>query len=562
MDSSRITTPSKYLQRKTGAFYTPEVLADWAAEQLLASLPKTRSKPVVLDPACGDGALLEALWKRANGHVDLIGLDLDPMAIKTAKARMGSRATLVCADSLTSDLQALKLPKASAIIANPPWGADLSHTTKCLREKGYSLAQGQYDSYDLFLEVSLRLLPKGASALFILPDSIFAPQHEATRLLLIRESRLEMIARLGEGIFPGVFRGTCVLMVKKSVSDHAHLVRCIRLRAELRKQVLAGEIPLFEAVKSSEHLLTQDQLTHNEKTEFRLDIKPWDFKPLQKIERKPLDWSKWLSIGRGIEIGKSGNVVRCTACGYARPLPKDAYTCVSCGTENEIHLNSVVQMVQEGGLPNSKRWAPLIVGQDVDRYGCSPTRQIMLGVPGIKYKSLGAHGEERLLIRKTGLGLKAAVDSSGYYTTQVVYSVLAKPIAPDFLLRYVQGLLCSRVLLAYHLRRSGDLEWRSHPYVTPTVLKELPIPWVGKEGSPRWNQAIAIAETARLRQICSNKEDSVALDLEVDRLVAGLFGLSRKDCRWVLEVIDQSHPAHALSTLRLSEEALFSPVRV
>jgi hypothetical protein len=183
-------------------------------------------------------------------------------------------------------------------------------------------------------------------------------------------------------------------------------------------------------------------------------------------------------------------------------------------------------------------------------------------VPGINYKRPETFAQRRLLIRKTGVGLKAAIDESGAYTTQVVFHVQSKADAPSFLLEYLQGVLCSRVLLAYHLRRSGDSEWRSHPYVTPETLQDLPIPWVGPEGGKTWRQAEAIAEAAVKRASCSDTADADELDVHVDRLVAGLYGLNVEECRWVLEVLDQTQPLQAFVTMRLSDRERLRPIAV
>ena len=45
-------------------------------------------------------------------------------------------------------------------IGNPPWGADLSKNADYL-ERVYDLAEGQYDSYELFVELSKKILKKG-----------------------------------------------------------------------------------------------------------------------------------------------------------------------------------------------------------------------------------------------------------------------------------------------------------------------------------------------------------------------------------------------------------------
>ncbi|MGZ8182317.1 MAG: Eco57I restriction-modification methylase domain-containing protein [Methylobacter sp.] len=80
-------------QKSSGSTYTPENFAAFVADQIVlaAELPES-GKIRVLDPACGDGVLLEALIKRlplaARKRVDVVGYDTDPEAIRIAKQRL------------------------------------------------------------------------------------------------------------------------------------------------------------------------------------------------------------------------------------------------------------------------------------------------------------------------------------------------------------------------------------------------------------------------------------------------------------------------------------------
>ena len=80
-------------QKASGSTYTPEDFAAFVADQIVqvADLPKS-GKIRVLDPACGDGALLDALIKRlppsARKRVEVVGYDTDPEAIRIATQRL------------------------------------------------------------------------------------------------------------------------------------------------------------------------------------------------------------------------------------------------------------------------------------------------------------------------------------------------------------------------------------------------------------------------------------------------------------------------------------------
>ena len=92
-----ITTTPRYSdvdrQKSDGATYTPIAFARFVAEQMLqaAELPKS-GKIRVLDPACGDGALLDALIENLppvfRNRVEAVGYDTDPVAIRIASQRL------------------------------------------------------------------------------------------------------------------------------------------------------------------------------------------------------------------------------------------------------------------------------------------------------------------------------------------------------------------------------------------------------------------------------------------------------------------------------------------
>jgi len=200
----------------------------------------------------------------------------------------------------------------------------------------------------------------------------------------------------------------------------------------------------------------------------------------------------------------------------------------------------------------------LIVGEDVDRYSCAPSRAIRVDVSGIRYKPLDTFARPKLLVRKTGLGVKAALDESGAATNQVVFHFITRTGAPPGLLDYLEGVLCSRVLLAWHLKRQGETEWRSHPYVTQYVLRQFPVPVPSSEREAA--QASEIGSAVRKRRVARGHDSEE--DMEVERLVAGMFGLTREDMEWVLSVLDAAQALEPIRTLRLPSATMVRPKHV
>ena len=183
-----------------GAFHTPPDLAEWVAREVLAYASAAGRKiRSVLDPACGDGALLRAMGQLTDAPITLTGIDIDPAAAARCSTILGQKARVHVGDALHPDCEwADGAP--DAVILNPPWGGELSQVRHFYQQHGYTLATGQFDTADLFVERALTVLEPGALLGLILPETVFVPRNvtEACRQLLLEHTLLAWSRRLGD----------------------------------------------------------------------------------------------------------------------------------------------------------------------------------------------------------------------------------------------------------------------------------------------------------------------------------------------------------------------------
>lgn len=540
-----------------GAYYTPAILANWIARELCKFLDVTQ--PIsILDPACGDGSLLEAARAVAPENVTLLGRDIDPHALIEARIRLGQQALLETDDSLIPAVAGEQFEKiADAVIANPPWGAKLVHSSDTLSKHGYEIAKGQFDIFDLFIERMMSVCRPECVCAFILPESILLPEHEPIRRKLLEQTQLLLIARLGEGLFRGVNRDTIVLIFRNTPRKENTMVKCFPLSPQLKKQVHSGSISIEEANDQLSHFVPQQRFDNNQWKEFDLNNRVGDSAITKAESTTRFFWEKWVHVGRGVEIGKKGLVFLCSECGWYNPIPRSLEKVICGHCKIQISADSIYpeRIISGLGLNHSEAgWFPIMAGEDVHRYLCSSTRFVKLGLPGVNYKDVSEFAGRKLLIRKTGVGLRACVDESGAFTTQTVFHVVLRDNNNPWVLDYLQGMFNSRVMLAIHLRKTGDIQWRSHPYVTPKVFKSLPIPEPTID-TRSLQLAEAIADASREVRI----NYSLELDLHLDGLVANLLRFDNVDSGWVGRVLNETGEMQYFRELRLPNDFALLP---
>lgn len=224
-------------KKKTGATFTPPALADFLADKILHYYKDLNENVCVLDPACGDGALLSSMYKKADiKSFNVIGYDTNEAYLEIAKdlIRKLSNNTdsqfynidflSVCPNIPDIFDKNIKREFADIIIANPPYvrtqvlGAE--KTQQLARDFGLT---GRVDLYYPFFMAMTNALKIGGILGVITSNRYISTKSgsDIRKYLLANYHILEIID-LGDtklfdaAVLPAIFIG-----IKKSQTDNA-----------------------------------------------------------------------------------------------------------------------------------------------------------------------------------------------------------------------------------------------------------------------------------------------------------------------------------------------------
>ncbi len=546
----RIGGVDRLAEKKYGVVYTPDSLADFVAELLNKIIRQDRLIQVenILDPACGEGALLSAYKKKSSSKINYIGIDVDleateniPKDFKVYK----SDTILPKTKKKTHEYWKNKLPKIQAIIANPPWSSEKIYTRDELHQAGFSLTDGQYDSYVLFIELAYKLLQNNGYFAFIIPDSIFDAQNESLRRFLISNMQIKVIARLGEKLFENIFRATTVIICQKRKPTSNDYTICFRLSTNDRKTYLAGEQKLYYYYEQCKHEVLQSRFLANINCNFDIDARVEEESLISKIQTDCILWDDIFSFGRGVEISKTGEVTVCEHCSDAQGYTSAQFNskrkiCTSCQSETRVDIDTTRIIINIG---RKKGFSKIIVGEDLHRYTCGTNHYIEKAVQGINYKADSLYSSPKLLVRKTGLGIYAAIDYSHEKTIQTVY-ILKYKKDNSVPLEYYLALLNSRVVYYYYLKTYGENEWKSHPYITKNILFSLPI--------KKYENSALDLKIIQLATQISHKYD-YSTDLQLERLIMQKYNLDDEDINIIRNEMNNLPNLSSVNSMKMED---------
>lgn len=557
-------------KKKNGVVYTPQYLAEYVAEKMISYSDIVTGKSnndtiQVLDPACGDGVLLQALELKLQNfktsEAMFTGVDIDKSALNEAGKRLngafsGVNTNALCPynkerrvgwDALNSYVN--NKNGYDFIIANPPWGADTSSYKNLVNKNTYQLLSGQYDTSDLFIELSISLLSDSGIAGFIIPDSLFSHDRALLRKHLLANTEVLFIGRFGEKIFKDVNRACAIILFrKKNALSEDYKIDCFRLPVEERNNIINGNKTLSSVELNYMHKVKFSRFNNDPNCLFNLDIDSTLQSTYELIASHNCKFGEYLCNHRGVELSKKGKITQCNFCNYWSPASKSEFiNCKNCG-EKLISKNLNEKVIIHSF--HSDNYHPLIVGEDINRYKTNYNLWIDTTNVGINYKNPTIYKGDKIVVRKTGIGVSASIDYTSSYTNQVVYMF---KLRSDFLgkipLEFLLAILNSRAIFFFVSMSNGEIEWKSHPYLTQQQIINIPIPNLLDLTKIDMERIMDISN--RLKSVLEkNQPLPDKLDAELEGMVAKLYGLNKKHYDAIFKVLDKAQELIAVKALK------------
>lgn len=501
-------------RKAAGIYFTPEpivrVVVETTVGRMLAEMtPDQVETLTILDPACGCGAFLldayECLRSWYEEHTDLspdairkrillahlYGVDRDPLAVEVTRLSLILQSAagvpdlsgnIRCGDALLGpersedglDWEAafptvLRRGGFSVVLGNPPWGQkeiNADPEMKRYLAEQYPSSAGIHDLFRPFVERGVQLTAPGSRFGMVLPDIVLLKDYPQTRRYLLDQLALERIDWWGRA-FAQATIDTVSIVGRKGPAPAGHAVAV----------QIHDQPPLA-------HTIPQADFLNNPRFVFNLHLIPSRRRFLDHLADCPR-LGDLFEIHEGVH---SGNIraelfVPDAVDGSCRPLlfGRDEIT------------------------PYRLRWQGRYL-----RLAALPVRKTRE-----RYANLGRpewHERSKLLVRRTGDFLLAAVDAEGRYVSNNFFLVFPRrPCALD--LDGLCALLNSRWMTAY-FRTIEPRQGRVFAELKIKHLRVLPLPHAVLEHDG----------CGAINELGARRRHDEKLDQEIEECTRQLFG--------------------------------------
>jgi hypothetical protein len=333
----------------------------------------------------------------------------------------------------------------NAVIGNPPWGANLGHQDRYFVRSNYqSTNKGVIDNFAVFLERAHRLARRGGYFGFLLPDIFLLKNYPAIRKFILEHSQIEELIHWGMP-FSEVNLDVCSLVACKARPSSGHVVKCVpEVTAQSPSLSAVNEIPQFRFLQQKDYRLN-------------LGLTEDLYYILQHLKRLGPRFGDLFIVREGIH---SGNI--------RSKLFLDAPPATN--GQRLIFGRDEVR-------PFKISWCGRWVHYDENIIDRNNGEYANLGDPSL-------HQARKVLVRRTGDTLIAALDEEGYFVSNNLFLCVPRHLDEDSLW-YCVALLNSE-FATWFFRAIQPRVGRLFAELKINHLAEIPMVFVADSEYREW----------------------------------------------------------------------------
>lgn len=322
------------------------------------------------------------------------------------------------------------------VIGNPPYGALLTKEVDTYLRNKFQVANYQLDTYILFIERGKKLLNKNGYLGFIIPSAWVASTYDnKLRKYLAEENRIENFVITPKQTFKDASVETCILILSNNSPS-----KCF-------------EVERWDAKEKSSYSLNTKEIQAENSYVFPVYADDKTNKVIQKIRKQKNILNDFADVVWGVKIYENGK---------GKPPQK--------GNESKTK-------VFHSETKATKTHRPLLGGSEIVRYSLKWKGGYVdygewLAAPRQAHWFNG----ERILVREvTANGIvQATFVEDDYVFSNSVDGIKMK--SKDLNIKFLLGLLNSKLISFYHSNTSANAFKGAFPKVLLQDLRELPVP--------------------------------------------------------------------------------------
>ncbi|MFX1455224.1 MAG: Eco57I restriction-modification methylase domain-containing protein [Promethearchaeota archaeon] len=415
------------------------------------------------------------------------------------------------------------------VVGNPPYLfiRDIPIAKReTIKKMNFETSKGQYDYFQIFIELGIKILRNNGALGYIVPDSLLALSNSSRlRRYIYNTTKIKEIYHSGPQFDDPVVSNIIIILEKEIDRNEREKNRVkVKILNQHQKEFIQRSLKNWD-YQFLIHLSDDDMLPILSLTE-----------KFPKLKELMLKEDFKILLSRGVELTKSGEAIFCRQCKKYFPIPKKEFFCPNCKVPfKKENIESIIK----DKPPEMNRDQFELFVDSIQRYRINDYKYIELDKKGINYKNLEIY-EDRIIIRQMSQNnlicatyeKKLSLTSQSFYNLKICHS----PVS-EFNNIYLLGLINSLLFSYYFIKLFGSYK-KLFPRILIEKIKDLPIkvPRNKKEK----DYALKLIDKVRILLISdhNNINKFKQIQREIDDLVFLLYGIKDAQKHHILKIMN------------------------